>query len=1101
MHLWAPSSARALWAALASGPVLLLAAVLSLLGARPAQGQAAFTAFESGPVRPLALSPDGQRLFVVNTPDGRLEIFRVGTGGIAKESSVPVGLEPVAVAARTNGEVWVVNQLSDSVSIVDVAATPPRVVRTLIVGDEPRDIVFAKASAGASERTRAFVTAAHRGHQRPTAADAPLVDPQLTTPGVGRADVWVFDALNLGGSLEGAPVARLTLFGDTPRALAVSPDGSSVYAAIFQSGNRTTVINEALVCNDSVRDGVVAGPCTIAGSTLPGGLPLPETDAFGQPRPEVGLIVKFDGAHWVDELGRSWDPAVRFTLPDRDVFAIDATQTPPVVYTAWSGVGTILFNMAVNPVSGKVYVSNTEARNEVRFEGPGFTPPSFRTTTVQGHLHESRISVLSFGPAAPRHLNKHIDYAVRPAPPGTKEKSLSTPLGMAVNAAGTTLYVAAFGSSKVGVFDVAELETDRFVPSAASQIGVSGGGPSGIVIDEARNRLYVATRFDNGISVIDLASRAEARHVTLADREPAIVKNGRPVLYDAQLSSSNGEASCASCHVFGDMDSLAWDLGNPHDPTLDNRNPFRVGPGTGFVNFHGMKGPMTTQTLRGMANHGPMHWRGDRSGANDVGGDAFDENAAFLRFAPAFQGLLGLDQPIPTSTLQRFADFALQLVPPPNPIRPLDGSLTAQQQAGRDLYFGRATDVVTNCNGCHTLDPSHGFFGTEGRSSFEGETQHFKIAQTRNAYQKVGMFGFPAGAVGGSTGFLGDQVRGTGFLHDGSIDTVAHFLSAGVFTLSETEEAQLESFIHVYDTVLAPVVGQQVTLGPTNAGTATPRVALLNARAATTWAMADHATTPIAGTTECELVAHGNVQTGPDAGARGWARQTDGSFLSDRNTVYTDAQLRALAATPGQEITYTCMPPGMVPGATARRAGIDRDEDTHLDGLDNCPALPNPTQADSDGDGVGDACDSCPSKPNASQSDVDADGTGDVCDNACGFGTTTLALAGSAVTVPGGWIQLTASGRSPSAQVLVAGDPVQTVDNAGTLLARVPASLTPGRSYPVELLNPEGCRSQETVTVTVQAPKGCGLSGAEPFGLAGALALARGLRPRRRPSA
>ena len=29
-----------------------------------------------------------------------------------------------------------------------------------------------------------------------------------------------------------------------------------------------------------------------------------------------------------------------------------------------------------------------------------------------------------------------------------------------------------------------------------------------------------------------------------------------------------------------------------------------------------MKGPMTTQTLRGMANHGPMHWRGDRTGGN-----------------------------------------------------------------------------------------------------------------------------------------------------------------------------------------------------------------------------------------------------------------------------------------------------------------------------------------------------------------------------------------------------------------------------------------------------------------------------------------------------
>ena len=38
---------------------------------------------------------------------------------------MPVGLEPVAVAARTDAEVWVVNLLSDSVSIVDVASRPP----------------------------------------------------------------------------------------------------------------------------------------------------------------------------------------------------------------------------------------------------------------------------------------------------------------------------------------------------------------------------------------------------------------------------------------------------------------------------------------------------------------------------------------------------------------------------------------------------------------------------------------------------------------------------------------------------------------------------------------------------------------------------------------------------------------------------------------------------------------------------------------------------------------------------------------------------------------------------------------------------------------
>ena len=142
----------------------------------------------------------------MNTPDGRLEIFDVGAGGIAKAGSVPVGLEPVAVAAASNAEVWVVNHLSDSVSIVDVASAPPRVMRTLLVGDEPRDIVFAGPGG-----TRAFITTAHRGQHRtdPSIAAVPGAgDPQLTTAGVGRADVWVFDSTNLGAAIGGAAAAR-----------------------------------------------------------------------------------------------------------------------------------------------------------------------------------------------------------------------------------------------------------------------------------------------------------------------------------------------------------------------------------------------------------------------------------------------------------------------------------------------------------------------------------------------------------------------------------------------------------------------------------------------------------------------------------------------------------------------------------------------------------------------------------------------------------------------------------------------------------------------------------------------------------------------------
>jgi hypothetical protein len=62
--------------------------------------------------------------------------------------------------------------------------------------------------------------------------------------------------------------------------------------------------------------------------------------------------------------------------------------------------------------------------------------------------------------------------------------------------------------------------------------------------------------------------------------------------------------------------------------------------------FHPMKGPMTTRSLRGMANHGPMHWRGDRTGGNDAPGaqpdsGTFDEHAAFAKFNGAFPDLLG----------------------------------------------------------------------------------------------------------------------------------------------------------------------------------------------------------------------------------------------------------------------------------------------------------------------------------------------------------------------------------------------------------------------------------------------------------------------------
>ncbi|HJQ83914.1 MAG TPA: hypothetical protein VKA21_07560, partial [Candidatus Binatia bacterium] len=712
--------------------------------------------------------------------------------------------------------------------------------------------------------------------------------PQLTTSGVGRADVWSFDANNLGGALGGTPLgnAPLVLFTDTPRALAASADGSTVFAAGFHSGNRTTTILELAV---SVNDFGLTRPPPPPGSTA-------------NP-PRSGLIVRFNPVtnKWEDgETTQDWTPLVKWSIPDRDVFLINANGNPPALVTSNAatnsvvGVGTVIFDMAVRPTNGKVYVANTDARNFVRFE------PS-----VRGHLAESRITVITGTTPSPRHLNPHINYGVTPGLDTEIDASLAFPTGLEFSADGNTLFVAGFGSGKIGAFDANALEGGTI----SRTLLTVGKGPSGIVLDAARNRLYVMNRIDQTISIVSNASsgsRFVSDTVPLRfDPSPAVVKNGRRFLYDARVSG-HGDSACASCHVFGDFDSLAWDLGDPFGTVVRDFNQFRVGGG-GIKNFHPMKGPMTTQTLRGMANAGPMHWRGDRTGAtfqNDPAG--LDEDLAFKAFNPAFVGLLGAAAQLSPTDMQAFTDFILTVRLPPNPIRALTNVGTAAQNAGDNFFTTQNVDGGT-CANCHRLP-----LGTDGFMSIEGEPQEFKIAHLRNLYQKVGMFGLPPNPLlpNGISG--GNVVRGFGFLHDGGVSTVFFFLNAPVFQFpSNTERQQVEQFVLGFDTGLRPAVGQQVSATPTtfNDTNVINRVNLLVAR--------DDAG-------DCEVVVKGIL----DGEARGAVYAGSNNFRTDRASepLINKDSLRILAGTAGQELTYTCVPPG-----SGTRIGIDRDEDGFFD--------------------------------------------------------------------------------------------------------------------------------------------------------------------------
>ncbi len=456
------------------------------------------------------------------------------------------------------------------------------------------------------------------------------------------------------------------------------------------------------------------------------------------------------------------------------------------------------------------------------------------------------------------------------------------------------------------------------------------------------------TRFDDAVKTVDLRSNQEVSRFGLPNPEPAPVVAGRPMLYDATQFSGNGEAACASCHNFADNDGVAWDLGNPDNTVTQSPIPINfdgllkilIATGATGVSapingsnkpsdFHPMKGPFTTQTLRGLKNSGAMHWRGDRS-TGISGTDPFSSNVSFMNFAVAFQSLIGSpNQPL-ESEMQMFADFALQVVPPPNPVRNLDNSLTAAQQQGHDFFSGsRPSDGVNNaivnaiagqssfsCNGCHVLDSSNGFFGTGGNQSFEGLTQIVKIPHLRNVYDKIGMFGNPAVSFfqQADSGSMGDQIRGFGFTGDGSTDTIFRFLTAAVFaptsnsgfpqTNPDDTRRAVEHYLLAFDSDLAPIVGQQVTLTSTNSATAGARIDLLMARAGTPFV-----SKALNGSvTECDLVVQ-VVQNGRIMSFLYNAAANN--FVPDNKSApVSDAVIRALAATPGQEVTYTAATPG-----------------------------------------------------------------------------------------------------------------------------------------------------------------------------------------------
>lgn len=379
----------------------------------------AFVNWENLGVHPLDVTPDGTTLLVCNTPDNRLELFDLSSGEPVALGAVAVGLDPVTVRAVSDAEAWVVNHISDSISVVDLVAR--RVVATLQTLDEPADVVFAGG--------KAYVSCSQ--------ANA----------------VQVFDVADPAA----APVT-IAVRGEEPKAMAVGPGGNEVFVAMFESGNRTTVIGGGIADDTTVAfpPNVVNDPEGPHGGVNPppndGAVFAPAQRPGNPTPPPVSLIVKQDSAGaWRDDTGADWtefvsgDKASRSGRPrdwkllDHDVAVID-TATNAVRYV--SDCMNVCMSIAVAS-DGRVVVVGTEATNEIRFE------PLLKGRFVR--VHAATFDAAS-APAAVD-LNPHLDYADATVPQAQRDLSLGDPRGIALDEAAARVYVTGMGSNNLGVFD------------------------------------------------------------------------------------------------------------------------------------------------------------------------------------------------------------------------------------------------------------------------------------------------------------------------------------------------------------------------------------------------------------------------------------------------------------------------------------------------------------------------------------------------------------------------------------------------------------------------------------------------------------------------
>jgi YVTN family beta-propeller protein len=285
-------------------------------------------------------------------------------------------------------------------------------------------------------------------------------------------------------------------------------------------------------------------------------------------------------------------------------------------------------------------------------------------------------SLTLFGPAIGNTVQVPLDEL---------DRYYALPWGVAITPDNSKAFISTAGSESVTVIDINRIfkTVHSRETSFANDLSASanyviaripvGHNPRGLLLSKDGQRLYVANRLDDSISVIDTATNKVLSTTDLGGPNNIdALRRGERLFYTADFAFQ-GQFGCSNCHIDATIDGLQWDL----EPD-------------GFG-----KDIVDNRSLENLAGTEPFKWNG---GNPDMPTEC----------GPRTEKYFFRSQSFTDSQLTDLVTFVYSLPYRRNRYRQPNGDLTPAQERGKAIFertaskSGKSIPQASQCSYCHS---------------------------------------------------------------------------------------------------------------------------------------------------------------------------------------------------------------------------------------------------------------------------------------------------------------------------------------------------------------------------------------------------------------